>query len=136
MVGPCDSKQTLQRWGNRAVDEEPATVLVTKRAPRQNCAQTSRVHEVEPLKIEHHFACPIGAHGFERSVELGRGVQVHLPAQNQDTVRSPSGDLDVKHRRHRSAIPTLAIGPQAHSRRARGHHSPKSITIIARSLKP
>lgn len=118
MVGSCDSKQTLQRRGNWAVDEVLATMLLTKRAPRENRAQTRGVHEVEALKIEHHFACPLGADGFEHSVKLRRGVQIHLPAQHQDTLRSASCDLDVKHRRHRIAIATLPAAPQARCRQA------------------
>src|SRR5207244_3232827 len=53
--------------------------------------------EVDSLKIEDDFAHPIRADGFQRSVELRRAVQVHLPAEKQHAALAPACDLDLKH---------------------------------------
>ena len=97
MVDPCYSHQTLERCGNRGVDEVQASMLLTKGAACQNCAQTCRINEVDSLKIEDDFAHPIRADGFQRSVELRRAVQVHLPAEKQHAALAPACDLDLKH---------------------------------------
>src|SRR5690242_8259308 len=79
-LDPCYVKQARERLGNRGVNEVLAPVVLAQGARGQNRAQTCRINEVDFLKIDDNFACPVRAHGFQRSVELRRAVQVQLPA--------------------------------------------------------